>query len=114
MHMKHDLHRTPIASDANDAPQALCIECPVVRHNLGDANQHFSYSAHYIELQEKKSERVSTSVCIANGVWDGLRQAKVPTKIQKFDWRALHRGIPVGANLRLRGIAINNMCLMCG
>ena len=78
-------------------------------------NGEFSVrSAYYLELEENKKARASSSTDPRKTIWEKLWAAQVPTKIKQFGWRALHQGIAVGEALRKRGCIVENVCPMCG
>lgn len=76
---------------------------------------HFSVrSAYFLELNEKSSEKATSSEDRTKRVWKLLWKTKVRTKIRNFGWRALHQGLPMRENLYRRGCAVERVCLMCG
>lgn len=48
------------------------------------------------------------------GVWTKLWRPKTPTKVKNFEWRALHNGIAVFANLKVMGCECDQVCPLCG
>lgn len=47
-------------------------------------------------------------------LWRKIWNLDIKRKIQHFIWRAVHNRLPVSANLRKRGIAIEEICKQCG
>lgn len=47
-------------------------------------------------------------------LWKGIWNLNINKKIQHFIWRACHNKIPVGVNLRKKGMEIDEVCKQCG
>lgn len=71
-------------------------------------------SAYFLELNATKQKNASSSDTSVRDVWTKLWRAKTPTKVKNFGWRALHSGIAVYANLKVRGYKCDQMCPLRG
>lgn len=85
---------------------------------------HILIDGHGIPLRMVFSllEAPTTSLQVATGndtqtstennpsVWHNLWNACVPPKIRNFGWCALKNGLPVKANLALRGMNVDVLC----
>lgn len=71
-------------------------------------------SAYYAGLEEKNIGTVSASSDAFKSVWEKLWKAKVPEKVKNFGWKAIHNGLPVRANLKHKGVTVEEYCPVCG
>lgn len=66
-------------------------------------------------VRAKEEEGSSTSRCEEDRMmWRGIWNLNIKKKVQYFLWRACHNRLPVGTNLKKRGIELDEMCKLCG
>lgn len=68
-------------------------------------------------LNKRSSEDECTSSGTNEGdekLWIGIWNMNIKKKLQHFIWRACHDRIPVGVNLRKKGILIDDVYKQCG
>lgn len=47
-------------------------------------------------------------------LWNGIWGMNIKKKLQHFLWRVCHNRIPVNANLKQKGLEIDDICRLCG
>ena len=71
-------------------------------------------SAYHIEILDAKNKMATSSNTQTSGVWTKIWKANTPTKVRNFGWRALHNGLAVNMNLKMRGCGCDQICPICG
>lgn len=47
-------------------------------------------------------------------LWKDIWNLNIKKKVQHFIWRGSHNKIPIGANLKKRGLQVDEWCKQCG
>ena len=71
-------------------------------------------SAYHVAVKAKEMEAASTSGTNEKDIWAKLWSSNIPMKVKNFGWRALHNGVAVRANLKIRGCECDPICPLCG
>lgn len=71
--------------------------------------QYYVKSAYYLLQDMKGGYETSNN----SGFWKKLWNLKIPSKVQHFIWRATMWCLPTKDQLRVKKVAVNEMCLVC-
>ncbi|KAL2940934.1 hypothetical protein RDABS01_029284 [Bienertia sinuspersici] len=80
-----------------------------------NADGNFSVrSAYFEELKAKGQPSTSSDSVEYVPIWKHLWKVQTLPKVKNFGWRVLHGALPVRANLKRRGMEVDEKCPMCG
>lgn len=83
-------------------------------------NGQFNVTTGYKMAQKKKKQRAGDEEASNRSkedevkMWDKVWQLNIKMKLKHFLWKACHDRLPVGSNLKKRGLLEDDMCRHCG